>query len=455
MRNFIKKKMRNRSYVLNAAVLLIAVAVSGWGSTASSGPSRIFDIDRFIYPDTCSGCHYEIFEQWSSSMHSLSHKDPVYSRVAAFLRQGLTDQGEINEADSCVKCHTPVGVVTGFPAKLADDLSKTPDIAIQGIQCDYCHSAVNVEKMYNNGLLLEPGYGEEDPGIKQGPFDDAEPDFHEAAYSALHDSAEFCGTCHDVRHVSFGTNLETTYTEWKNSPYNSDNPDERITCQGCHMYQRPGVPATASTDRPENPGTAADYSRERPHIFTHYFVGANSGVPADFGDQKKADMAVARLQHAAELDLDLSRLDQKQLGIQVSNTGAGHALPTGLADMRQMWLEITIQDKNGHLIFQTGILDEKKELPEGTLIFRTVFGDGKGNAVINLARAREILSDNRIPAKGQATEVITLDRVLEKESRIQVRLLYRGMPQKILNLLPGEPIGPLPVVEMARVSHTI
>ena len=43
--------------------------------------------------------------------------------------------------------------------------------------------------------------------------------------------------------------------------------------------------------------------------------------------------------------------------------------------------------------------------------------------MLNLSKAREILSDNRIPAKGQAREVITLDRPLKKESTIQVRLL--------------------------------
>ncbi len=49
----------------------------------------------------------------------------------------------------------------------------------------------------------------------------------------------------------------------------------------------PGIPATGSTKRPENPGAATDLSDERPHIFTHYFVGANSVVPAQFGDNGK------------------------------------------------------------------------------------------------------------------------------------------------------------------------
>jgi DNA-directed RNA polymerase subunit RPC12/RpoP len=231
-----QEETQSRRRIVKVMVLAAAVVVLGLGSAAMSEPTQKFALDRFIDPDTCSGCHSDVFEQWNNSIHNLSHKDPVYTRVALFLRQGLTDQDEIDEAESCVKCHTPVGNITGFPLKLSDDLSKTPDIAARGIQCDYCHSAVKVKKMYNNGLVLEPGYGEDDPGIKYGPFDDAEPDFHDAAYSALHESSEICGTCHDVKHVSFGTDLETTYTEWKNSPYNSDDPNERITCQGCHMF---------------------------------------------------------------------------------------------------------------------------------------------------------------------------------------------------------------------------
>ena len=98
------------------------------------------------------------------------------------------------------------------------------------------------------------------------------------------------------------------------------------------------------------------------------------------GIRKNRGCAEERLQNAAELDLDLSGLDQNQVGIVVSNIGAGHSLPTGLADMRQMWLEIIIQDRDGNRAYETGILDEKNELPDNILIYRTVFGDGKGKS---------------------------------------------------------------------------
>jgi hypothetical protein len=420
----------------------------------ASSEERIH-IDRFISPEVCAGCHSEIFEQWENSMHHLSHKDPVYTRVAQFFRKGLTDAGEIEEAESCVKCHTPVGNLTGFPIKVSDDLSKTPEIATLGIQCDYCHSVESITKIHNNGLVLKPGHGEDDPGVKFGPFDDAVPDFHEARYSKLHTEAEICGTCHDVKHVAFGTNLETTYTEWKNSPYHSKDPAKNIPCQGCHMYQKPGIPATGSTDRPENPGSAADGSVDRPHIFTHYFVGANSYVPGLSGDTAKAGMAVERLQNAATLSLDTSRIKEKKLSVTVANTGAGHSIPTGVADLRQVWLEITIKDKNNQTGFQMGVLDDKQDLPENTIIFRVVFGDGKGNKVVNIAKAREILKDNRIKARESVTEVISLPTAPAKDSQVTVRLLYRGMDPEILKLIPGEPFEPLPVVEMAKVQTRI
>ena len=309
--------------------------------------------------------------------------------------------------------------------------------------------------MYNNGLVLKPGQGEDEPGIKYGPFDDAEPDFHEAEYSKLHTESEFCGTCHNVKHVVFGTDLETTYTEWKNSPYNSKDPQQKITCQGCHMYQRPGIPATGSTLRPENPGTATDYSDERPHIFTHYFVGGNSSVPGKFNGQDKNQMAVERLKNAATLSVDTSLVQKKKLNITVVNAGAGHSIPTGVGDLRQVWLEITIQDKDHKISFQTGILNDKHELLKDAVIFRTVFGDGNGNEVINIAKARQVLKDNRIKAKQSVTETINLPLVPEKDAMITVRLLYRGMPQKILNLIPGKPFEPLPIVEMVKVQKQI
>lgn len=415
-----------------------------------------YELSRFISPETCGDCHSEIFSQWSNSMHSLSQKDPVYLSVSEFMRKGLVDLDEIAEAESCVKCHVPVGVVTGYPKKTSDDKSKIPDIANQGIQCDYCHSAVSAEKMYNNGIKLNPGHGEDDPGIKNGPRRDAESDFHETKYSEFHTQSEICGNCHNVKHVVFNTDLETTYDEWKKGPYNSPDPEKRITCQGCHMFQRPGLPATGSVKRSKNKGQAADDGPVREHVFTHYFVGANRFIPETFGDMEKGKMAEARLMNSATLAIETGEIEKGKLGIRITNTGAGHYLPTGLTDIRQMWLEITIQDTDsGVTVYESGKLDQDSYITDNTIIFNTVFGDGKGNPVVNIAKAREILKDKRIPPLESITETIQLPSSKWKQLSVQVKLLYRSAPQKILDMVSGKGTIQLPVVTMASVDRKI
>ena len=452
------KPLKN-SILLGALVFLAIAAVSQSCSKAdpqTAPEAKFFDLSRFIEPDTCGDCHSEIFEQWQNSMHHLSEKDPVYLSVSRYMLKGLTDKAEIKESESCVKCHVPVGVVTGYPGKTSDDKTKIPELAMQGIQCDYCHSATGAEKMFNNDLKLSPGNGEDDPGIKRGPRKDAASDFHGTAYSAFHTGSEICGTCHNVKHVVFGTDLETTYDEWRKSPYNTENPDTRVTCQGCHMYQRPGHPATGATDRPANPGVSAEDGLERDHVFTHYFVGANGFVPAGFDDEIKPAMAESRLKHAATLSLDASRKKEEgRLVVKITNTGAGHYLPTGLTDVRQMWLEVTVTDQKQQVVFASGTPDKNGYLPEGTTVYNTVFGDGRGNPVINIAKAREILRDHRIAPLASVYETIALPDKKQKKLTVNVKLQYRSAPQKLVDLVtePGE--LKLPIVTMAEIEKNI
>ena len=87
-------------------------------------------------------------------------------------------------------------------------------------------------------------------------------------------------------------------------------------------------------------------------------------------------------------------------------------------------------------------------------MFKTILGDGLGNPVINVAKAKEILSDTRIPVGKSSAHVFNLNATPQKGYTLTARLLYRSVPQKILNMLPGPPLGPLPVVEMTAVQKT-
>ncbi len=444
-----KKIIINRVFVISISLLAAGIII------LSCAKTQHFKLSQFISPDTCGGCHSEIYEQWMNSMHNISHKDPLYVQVSLFLRKGLTNRDEIKEAESCVKCHTPVGVVSGYPTKVSDDRSKVAEIAREGIQCDYCHSAVSAKKMYNNGLVLSPGNGMDDPGIKRGPFKDSKSDFHKSAYSEFHTGSEICGTCHNVKHVVFETVLESTYDEWKNSPYNTKDPAKRITCQGCHMYQRPGIAATGSTERPANPGKASDDGPDRKHIFTHYFVGGNSLIPGQMGDKSKNKMALERLKNAASLEIDGKSAARGEVDIIVKNTGAGHYLPTGLTDTRQMWLEIEIRDSKNRIVYASGKVDGSGYLDDTAIVYNTIFGDGKGNRVVNIAKAREILKDRRVPPMSSLREKVKFPVKGSKSFSVTVKLLYRLAPQKIVDTVLGKGKLKIPVVNMAEVTKKI
>jgi len=62
------------------------------------------------------------------------------------------------------------------------------------------------------------------------------------------------------------------------------------------MRQKPGVPATGSTPRPDNPGKACVFGPNRPHVFTHYIVGGNAVLPSNETSQQ---LAIERLQNCA------------------------------------------------------------------------------------------------------------------------------------------------------------
>jgi hypothetical protein len=421
-------------------VLLMPVSIIA----VSCRKNNHFELSRFIRPAVCGSCHDEIYKQWLGSMHSLSHKDTLYREVAWHDVTGLTDPDEINEAEQCVQCHTPVGYLTGLLTKTSDYQKKIPPIAEEGIQCDYCHSVIGAGKIYNSSYKLDPGHGEEDPGTKRGPFGDARTDYHKTAYSKFHTRAEFCGACHDVRHHVFGTVLESPYQEWKQGPY----AEKGVVCQDCHMYQRPGVPATGSTERPINPGYAALGGPMRKHIFTHYFTGGNSLIPSLSGNRVQKKLAEERLQNAATVALD-GIPEKFSVRVTIKNIGAGHSIPTGLTHVRQMWIEVRVYSRNGATLLHSGRLDGNGYLDPSAVIFNTVFGDGKGRPVRNIAKAREVLRDSRIAPMKSAVITYRVPGAAGKSLIVEVKLWYRLVSQEAADAVLGKGKLAFPKVLMA------
>jgi hypothetical protein len=419
--------------------ILILVLVIGTGLPPSAAMA-------YEDPAVCGGCHTEIYEQWNGSMHSNSWKDPVFQKLYAMASKetnGLLDV-------FCARCHTPIGVLSN--EVVYGDSSKLSEISKKGIQCDFCHT-VNASSGVGNGAFVSS------PGkIKRGPFNDSKSPYHETAYSDLHTKSEFCGMCHDVTHPINEKPIERTYTEWKESPYNTGYPKTTIHCQDCHMRQKPGLAATGATERTNIPGKDATGGPEREHIYTHYFAGGNALLPGILGSGDHNQLAIERLQNAARVEIitpeKVKAGEMAIVQVKVTNTGAGHKLPTGLTEAREMWLSVTVKDAKGTEIFRSGALDKDGNVDPNAVIYRTVLGDPSGSPTLKSWTADHVISDTRIPPKGFSMEKYDfhLTESVEGPLTIEVKLYYHSASQELSDLLFGKGGVDVPEIEMTGTA---
>ena len=430
---------------------------------------------EFTEPETCAECHPQQYEEWRGSMHSLAFVDPIY-------------QGELNlaieavghgVAKQCEGCHTAAAVVTG-EVKGAGLEGLSP-MAMAGVSCDVCHSIKGhthwetpTHQPENGSMILSPGKEVDGEAVltKYGPFAPEEgcgDGFHECVESPLHLQAELCASCHQVTHYEKHTPLELTYTEWKHSPYAA----EGIVCQDCHMVELETFKRSAdSFQKPE---------REEYH---HYFNGANflmysltEMAAKKAGDdelaesaRQKYEMAVGRLQAAAELDIDPVYRDGKlaEVKVRVNNRRAGHNLPTSLTNIRQMWLEVTATDSAGKVLMSSGQLDAKGMLPADTRRFNS---DGMGDGMHFAVDPWEIISFSKhdtIPPKGYREVYYGLSSKDGEPVNVHVKLRFRQANQKIaeklLSHVPDDmhleaiygikEVPPVPIIDMIDTTVT-
>ncbi|HET97973.1 MAG TPA: hypothetical protein ENN98_04660 [Desulfurivibrio alkaliphilus] len=427
--------------------VLVAVAGLGLlgGYTASSLPAAGGELDNqlvvetqqfppgsFQSPGSCMGCHLEIHQEWSNSMHAYAWQNRWYQddyRLAHAETAGATDL-------LCGACHAPIAARTGqLPPH---DGSRFDDTARQGISCDFCHTISGVERLYNMGNISDPG------PVKRGNRGDGSSPFHEVEFSPLHTSTEFCGACHNVRHPIGDVPIIDTYDDWKEGPY----AEAGITCQNCHMTPTPGIG--------KNPGKSSFMGQERDNVAFHGFVGGSSFTQRKLGNEEQARLAEEQLRAAAQLQLEGKVADGKlALTVHVDNVGAGHKIPTGVTYIRKMWLEVKVLDAGGKTVFHSGYVDEANHVDPEAVFYRLLFTDSEGNLTGKSWQATGIGYDRRIPAKGRDSETYAITLPGKGDYEAQVRLMYRSFSQESLDFHEGEKAPKVESVEMARASIAI
>ena len=387
----------------------------------------------FDKPEVCGSCHTTIYKQWRSSMMSRSWDDPIY--LALLKRASEATDGALD--NYCTGCHTPIGLTTG---QIDTQEVRSPDktTPLAGVDCESCHNISARTGIDNGAYVLTPNaHGRP---TKFGPRDDAISPYHDTVYSSLHVRSDFCGTCHNVTHPVTGVPIERTYDEWQESPYNLASEE----CQDCHMAPFRGKAAIMGPDRDA--------------VASHWFSGGNVTVLEHFGEKEAAERSRTMLRSAGRIDI-LSTPDSVQPGqmvtvqVKVTNSGAGHKLPTGFPEGREVWIDFQVMDKNGKEIYRLGKIEDG-HTESGTKNFKVHLGDKNGDEVeLDVWLVDKILFDNRILPKGYQIKdfYFRIPEKVEGPLTIKADLNYWPFPQKIVDFLLGE--GELQV-EITQIATT-
>ena len=413
---------------------------------------------EWINSAACAQCHSDMFEQWANSLHRLMGDSNPYYKVA----EDIAAQTEGEEFRKwCMSCHHPQGILSGLTAttnkghmfekngvSLFEALERNEPDLDEGTGCLFCHRITKLEAAQgkNSGgnasftvnLKDRERYvfeNNDNPVLKWvGDHQiNAKPQQHAQSYrQPFYKDSQLCSSCHNEFAPGSGSQIVNTYGEWEKSPFNRpDDLTKHRSCIDCHMH------GDISKIGEDVPGISTDGGQVKDNVVTHQFTGANHHL-VGLRDEKLAKMSIELLKTAANLSARLNKAGQ--LVIRVDNTGTGHALPTGVADFRQLWLDVTLRDAKGNVVLESGKMSQEGVVDANARFFRKVFGDKNGKPVgFVFWRYEKMLEDTKIPAGGHRDEVYDLP--LDAQSEIQypltldAKLMFRIYPQAVTDIV--------------------
>ena len=288
----------------------MAAAMAAAGSTLSQcqSPTQPGGLSQGAAPDLgreaaalvpaarCGECHGRTESQWRGSAHAHADTSPLYRAMRLGARTA-----------SCDRCHAPLRA-----------LAPGDKVVAEGVTCEVCHTiaSVQVGRPGGAGFLLHL-----EDRVRYGPLCDAQPHyFHSMGCSPLHAEAEFCAGCHDLsRELPGGGSLAVfpEYSEWRDEPPTVVG----LSCQHCHM--------------PAERAEVAVGSPARPSVRRHSF-------------QLRGELRGRALSGRARVSLVGGRL---RVVLSLKNSGAGHAVPTGLPAHR-LRVGVEVLDATGRVLAQ-------------------------------------------------------------------------------------------------------
>ena len=194
----------------------------------------------------------------------------------------------------------------------------------------------------------------------------------------------------------------------------------------------------------------------------HYFVGGSTApISLPPNSEIQPQLAIERLKHAATLDVLIDpgykRGNLLRFQVDIKKHRLRPLPPTGLTELRQLWLSVSVVDAEDKIIYQSGQVDDKGGIDPKAIIYHTTFGDEEGSPTLHVWKATHIISDNRIPPKGQKEERFVCLIPADAKSPIKIKtvLHYRSAPQDVADSLLKEKSVKLPIIDMVEIMNEV
>jgi len=127
----------------------------------------------------------------------------------------------------------------------------------------------------------------------------------------------------------------------------------------------------------------------------------------------------------------------------ITNNKVGHDFPTGPLDIIQAWVELTVTDSSGKVVFQSGQRDSSHFIAPGSFIFKAEPVDQYGNLIDRHNLWEMVGVRFRRAVFPGFSDRAAFEFVCPRTGELQVsaRLMYRKADQFLLNFLFGANAG--------------
>lgn len=344
-----------------------------------------------------SGCHASVHQAEARHPHASAGSSPAYARLLGdFVRRRGSEAGKW-----CAGCHTPDAMAVDMAIPTAGG----------GIGCNSCHRADTVHALYGSAALQLRAGGEAERHPwqvllrrKQHAAENDRPSFLR--------SAEFCGACHRKN-----WNLPQNGFHWM------PGPDEFGQWQ-------------ASRYSPASLFASGERAQPRSCLGCHTAHGETPAAARSTRPALELSLFMRRGLAGRLVDLLTSPLPTRSgeplwLDVVVRNAGIGHDFPTGMPDLQESWLEVSLLDSAGQERLSAGRVTPGGRLPRAAHVYRLVAVDRKQRSIAhgNLDEMVAVAEWRRIPAGAADLARFAFNAPPGGVGRVRVRLLRRRRPE--------------------------